>query len=250
MLGTAGSGKTYLTKTLYDWFKQKKLDVATLNLDAGIRRLPYEPDIDVRDIIDIDEVIDKYNLGPNGAMIASMDLIATKIDDIKSEIDYQSPEYLLIDTPGQIELFAYRSSGRIVSKIIAEESQPVSLFLIDPSLSMRPEGFVSALMLNISVSFQLLLPQIPVLSKSDLIEPKHMKLLEQWIDSPETMFTHLHNNNSISLSQQLGIGILEILEQFKNLGDLLPISSETGYNIDSLVGKIEQKWGEKDDFYE
>ena len=48
MLGTAGSGKTVLTRTLYDWFSEKKLDVATLNLDAGVRRLPYNPDIDVR----------------------------------------------------------------------------------------------------------------------------------------------------------------------------------------------------------
>ncbi|MCG3225274.1 MAG: ATP/GTP-binding protein, partial [Candidatus Heimdallarchaeota archaeon] len=43
LLGTAGSGKTVLTRTLFDWFDQKKLDVAVLNLDAGVRRLPYNP---------------------------------------------------------------------------------------------------------------------------------------------------------------------------------------------------------------
>ncbi len=93
LLGTAGSGKTVLTRTLLDWFNEKKLDVITLNLDAGVRRLPYNPDIDARDIVNIDNLMDKLDLGPNGAMIASMDLIATKIDTIRDEIDYIKPEY-------------------------------------------------------------------------------------------------------------------------------------------------------------
>ncbi|MHA2358454.1 MAG: ATP/GTP-binding protein, partial [Candidatus Heimdallarchaeaceae archaeon] len=145
MLGTAGSGKTVLTRTMYDWFSEKNLDVATLNLDAGVKRLPYNPDIDVRDMVNIDNLTEQLDLGPNGAMIASMDLIATKIDELKSEIDYIQPEYLLVDTPGQIELFAYRSSGRLVSSVISDDSQPASVFLIDPSLVLRPEGFSSVL---------------------------------------------------------------------------------------------------------
>ncbi|TET74409.1 MAG: GTPase, partial [Candidatus Heimdallarchaeota archaeon] len=68
LLGTAGSGKTVLTRTLLDWFNEKKLDVITLNLDAGVRRLPYNPDIDARDIVNIDNLMDKLDLGPNGAM--------------------------------------------------------------------------------------------------------------------------------------------------------------------------------------
>jgi len=115
MLGTAGSGKTLLTSTLKEWFVARNLDVLTLNLDPGVKRLPYNPDIDARDYIDINKVIEKHSLGPNGAMIASMDLLAGKIKDIKDEIDYLSPEYLLVDTPGQMELFAYRTSGRFIS---------------------------------------------------------------------------------------------------------------------------------------
>ncbi len=250
LLGTAGSGKTVLTKTLYDWFDQKNLDVATLNLDAGVRRLPYNPDIDVRDLVNIDNLTEKLNLGPNGAMIASMDLIATKIDDVRSEIDYIEPEYLLVDTPGQIELFAYRSSGRLVSSVISDDSQPASVFLIDPSIVLRPEGFSSLLLLSVSVAFQLSLPQIVSISKEDIIEKEQMENLENWIDSPETLLTNLQGSGQVTLSQQLGMSIIEILEQFKFTGELFPISANTGYNIDTLVGLIEREWGERDDFYE
>ncbi|MHA1302635.1 MAG: ATP/GTP-binding protein, partial [Candidatus Heimdallarchaeaceae archaeon] len=175
MLGTAGAGKTFLTRTLFDWFSEKKLDVATLNLDAGVRNLPYNPSIDVREFVDINAIVKEYNLGPNGAMIASMDFIATNIHDLQSEIEYLDPQYLLIDTPGQIELFAYRSSGKFVSSMLVEERQPVSIFLIDPSLVLKPEGFASVLLLSISVEFQLNLPQISVISKADIIKEEHQK---------------------------------------------------------------------------
>lgn len=250
MLGTAGSGKTVLTRTLLDWFNEKKLDVATLNLDAGVRRLPYNPDIDVRDLVNIDNLTDKLDLGPNGAMIASMDLIATKIDEIRSEIEYIEPEYLIIDTPGQIELFAYRSSGRLVSSVIAEQSQASSVFLIDPSLVLKPEGFSSILLLSVSVAFQLSLPQITTISKADIIEKEQMDNLDVWIDSPESLITDIQQSGSVSLSQQLGLSIVEILEQFKTTGDLIPISANTGHNIDTLIALLEREWGVRDDFYE
>ncbi len=250
MLGTAGSGKTVLTRTLLDWFNEKKLNVATLNLDAGVKRLPYNPDIDVRDIVNIDTLTEKLQLGPNGAMIASMDLIATKIDDLKSEIEYIEPEYLLVDTPGQIELFAYRSSGRLISSVLAEGGQPASIFLIDPSLVMRPEGFSSILLLSLSVNFQLSLPQITTISKADIIEKEQMESLEMWIDSPETLISSIQSYGQINLSQQLGISMIELLDQFKNTGDLIPISANTGHNIDTLIAKLEREWGERDDFYE
>jgi len=250
LLGTAGSGKTVLTRTLLDWFNQKKLDVAVLNLDAGVKHLPYNPDIDARDIVSVENLMDKLQLGPNGAMIASMDLLATKIDTIKEEIDYIEPEYLIVDTPGQIELFAYRSSGRLVSSVIAENSQPTSVFLIDPSLALKPEGFSSILLLSVSVAFQLALPQIIAISKSDIIEKEQMENLENWIDSPETLISDLQKSAQISMSQQLGLSIVDILSQFKTTGDLFPISSNTGHNIDTLIALMERNWGERDDFYE
>lgn len=250
MLGTAGSGKTVLTRTLFDWFNEKKLDVATLNLDAGVRRLPYNPDIDVREIVNIDNLTEKLDLGPNGAMIASMDLIATKVDEIRSEIEYIEPEYLLVDTPGQIELFAYRSSGRLVSSVISDGGQPASIFLIDPSLVIRPEGFSSILLLSMSVNFQLALPQITTISKADIIEKEQMDSLESWIDSPDTLMASIQSYGQVNLSQQLGISIVELMDQFKITGDLIPISANTGQNIDTLIALLEREWGERDDFYE
>jgi len=111
LTGTAGSGKSLLTSKIYDYYTSNGAFVAILNLDPGVDSLPYTCDIDVRDQIDIVSIMKQYELGPNGALIMANDLIASKIDQLQDQIDDVNPDYLLIDTPGQIELFAYRTSG-------------------------------------------------------------------------------------------------------------------------------------------
>src|SRR5688572_32650372 len=109
--GTAGSGKSLLTSKLLQWYKDSGAFAASLNLDPGSAKLPYEPDVDVRSYVDIDALMDDYGLGPNGSLVMASDIIATKLDEIQTEIDELSPDYIIVDTPGQIELFAFRASG-------------------------------------------------------------------------------------------------------------------------------------------
>ncbi|MEM3269317.1 MAG: ATP/GTP-binding protein, partial [Saccharolobus sp.] len=65
ILGTAGSGKTTLTKNLQDYLLDNEMDTAVINLDPAVEKLPYKPDFDVRDYIDTYEVMTTYGLGPN-----------------------------------------------------------------------------------------------------------------------------------------------------------------------------------------
>jgi GTPase SAR1 family protein len=71
--------------------RDPEISAITLNLDPGSKTMPYVPDIDIRDYIVLDEVMNEYGLGPNGAMILSSDLMVNYLDDIKDEIDEYSP---------------------------------------------------------------------------------------------------------------------------------------------------------------
>ena len=95
-LGTAGAGKSLLTSIIAPWYAEKGSDVLIVNLDPGVKALPYNPDIDIRDFIDIDELMNQYQLGPNGALILASDLIATKIGEIRDEIHKASPDYVFL----------------------------------------------------------------------------------------------------------------------------------------------------------
>ncbi len=182
MIGTAGSGKTTLTKALQDYLLDNELDTAVINLDPAVENLPYKPDIDVRDYVDAFEVMTKYNLGPNSSLIASIDLLLTKARELKEELSELEANYVIVDTPGQIELFAYRETGKILTKLIIENNKAVSLFLLDSFLSKDARSFISLLLLSSSVKFRIGLPQILVLNKVDLLTEKELENMKGWVE--------------------------------------------------------------------
>lgn len=176
LAGTAGSGKSSLCAALLPWFEEKNATVASVNLDPGVQQLPYEPDIDIRDSLDISTVMQNYQLGPNGALIMAADLTATRLNDIQESLDSINPDYAIFDTPGQIELFAYRNSGPYIVDSLQSEEKSV-LFLFDSTLVATPSNFVSVALLAASIQLRLKVPQISVLSRKDLLGPNLKKVL-------------------------------------------------------------------------
>ena len=235
IVGTAGAGKSLLASKILDYYSRNGAFVGMLNLDPGVENLPYTCDIDVRDYIDIVQIMKQYDLGPNGAMIMANDLIASKIDDLQNEIDNVNPDYLIIDTPGQIELFAYRASGPfLIQNLNAEEK--VSIFLHDGSLMTSPSNFISIALLATSVKLRLGLSQINVLTKTDLIEDKIKEILK-W----STNMTSLEDalaKDSDGENYTLAINILRGL----NLGGFaqgtIPISNATGEGMVNLQAAL------------
>ncbi len=238
LVGTAGSGKSLLASKIYDYYTSNGAFVGMLNLDPGVESLPYTCDIDVRDYVDIATIMRQYDLGPNGSIIMSNDLIASKIDDLQHEIDNVNPDYLIIDTPGQIELFAYRASGPFVIQNLNME-QKVSIFLHDGVLVTTPANFVSIALLATSVKLRLGTSQINVLTKTDLIEDK-IKTILKW----STNMTSLEDavaKESDGENYTLVANLLRGMSLGGFAQGLIPVSSATGegmVNLQSALSRI------------
>ncbi len=231
LTGTAGSGKSLLTSKIYEYYTSNGAFAAILNLDPGVETLPYTCDIDVRDHVDIVSIMKQYELGPNGALVMANDLIATKIDEIQNQIDSVNPDYLLVDTPGQIELFAYRTSGPfLVQNLNLDEK--MSIFLFDGALITTPINFVSIALLATSIKLRLDLPTINVLTKTDLIGEKLKEILN-W----STNLSALENAISKEADGDAYTLTTTILRSL-NLGGfaqgLIPISNSTGEGMVNL----------------
>jgi GTPase SAR1 family protein len=136
IVGMAGSGKSTLTASYLEWLRDADQDVIAANLDPGATALPYNPDIDARNYVDIQKLMLDYKLGPNGALIMASDLLADHLEEIRMEIDDANPDLVLIDTPGQIELFAFREGGRFIARELTQENRAV-IYLMDPSRAHR-----------------------------------------------------------------------------------------------------------------
>jgi len=232
--GTAGSGKSMLTSKILEYYQKNGVFASALNLDPGVESLPYRPDVDVRDYVDIVQIMKQYDLGPNGSMIMANDLIATKIEDIQNEIHGVNPDYLIVDTPGQIELFAYRASGPFFIQNI-DASEKTNIFLYDGTMIASPTNFISISLLATSIKLRLGLPTINVMTKTDLIPDKIDQILK-WSSDPISLEEELKTLEGETYS--LATDILRTLNIGEFAGDLIPISNLTGEGMVNLQAAL------------
>ena len=232
--GTAGSGKSMLTSKILEYYQKNGVFASVLNLDPGVESLPYRPDVDVRDYVDIVQIMKQYDLGPNGSMIMANDLIASKIDDIQNEIHGVNPDYLIVDTPGQIELFAYRASGPFFIQNI-DASEKTNIFLYDGTMIVSPSNFISISLLATSIKLRLGLPTINVMTKADLIPDKIDQVLK-WSSDPISLEEELKTLEGETYS--LATDILRTLNIGEFAGDLIPISNLTGEGMVNLQATL------------
>jgi len=235
--GTAGSGKSMLTSKILEYYQKNGVFASVLNLDPGVESLPYRPDVDVRDYVDIVQIMKQYDLGPNGSMIMANDLIASKIDDIQNEIHGVNPDYLIVDTPGQIELFAYRASGPFFIQNI-DAGEKTNIFLYDGAMIASPTNFISISLLATSIKLRLGLPTINVMTKTDLIPDKIDQILK-WSSDPISLEEELKTLEGETYS--FATDILRTLNIGEFAGDLIPISNLTGegmVNLQAVLSRI------------
>lgn len=223
-IGTAGSGKSTLTSNFRQWMSNQGLDAITVNLDPGAENLPYSPDVDIRDWISLKEVMKEYNLGPNGAQIACADMLALNTSDIKECIDNFKTEYILMDTPGQLELFVFREAGKYIIEFL-NPAQSMVAYLLDPNLSKTASGFVSQMLLALNTSFRMEKPQVNILSKSDMLSENELDLILKWSEESDTLQESLLCEKA-SVYQEISRDILNLIKNFQNQLKVYPTGKE------------------------
>ncbi|MET1123821.1 MAG: ATP/GTP-binding protein [Archaeoglobaceae archaeon] len=159
--GPAGSGKSTFVREFSKFLEGKGYEVACVNLDPATDPC-FEASADVREFVRTEDVMRDYGLGVNGALLKSMELAEKCVDALKIDADY-----VLYDTPGQMEIFIYSQSGRRITEKLSDTFS-AALFLVDSTLAADAEGFMAAIMQNVVVSLRLSLPTLTIFTKSDV----------------------------------------------------------------------------------
>lgn len=149
-IGMAGSGKTTFVQRLNSHLHSKKTPPYVINLDPAVLKVPFGANIDIRDSVKYKKVMEQYNLGPNGAIVTSLNLFSTKIDQVIKLIEKKKDRInnVVIDTPGQIECFIWSASGAIITESFASEFPTVIAYIVDSQeIPVRPHSCPTCCML-------------------------------------------------------------------------------------------------------
>ena len=242
-IGTAGSGKSTLTGEMKEYVVNRNPETSaiTLNLDPGVRVMPYTPDIDIRDYIILEEIMDEYTLGPNGGLILASDLMVNYLDDLKDEIDEYNPDWIFVDTAGQLELFAFRETGPLIASTLGfGDIQRSVSFLFDSNLVLRPNGFISTLLLAASVQFRFQkIPLINILSKVDLIDEDQIDMIINWSHDFQALEDSTSEREK-GLIRELSMLLSEVFIQMGSTSELIPCSVREERGLDLLFGQLQR----------
>ena len=208
-----------------------------MNLDPGADFIPYQADVDIRDWVHLDEIMKEYSLGPNGAQIVAADLMAVNSNEWIPTVKKMETEYCLIDTPGQMELFAFRqSSTALVEEMGREDSFLV--FLSDPTLARTPNGFVSDMLLCGITQFRFSLPILNVLSKSDLLKEEELEELANWSRDSYALYNAL-TDKDMSSQAVISIEFLKAMESVGMYKELTPVSAMEGTGMEDIYSMVQ-----------
>ncbi|KAM1108907.1 hypothetical protein FF1_008393 [Malus domestica] len=213
VVGMAGSGKTTFMHRLVSHTHESNIRGYVMNLDPAVMTLPFGANIDIRDTVRYKEVMKQFNLGPNGGILTSLNLFATKFDEVISVIEKRADQldYVLVDTPGQIEIFTWSASGAIIT-----------------------EAFASTFPTVIAILYKTRLPLVLAFNKIDVAQ--HQFALE-WMEDFETFQAAVNADSSYSsnLAQSLSLVLDEFYKNLRSVG----VSAVTGAGMKDFFNTIE-----------
>lgn len=242
IVGTAGSGKSTLTSSFSDWLRDQEQSTLLVNLDPAASSLPYEPDVDIRDYVDYERIMVTRRLGPNAALIASVREAARYVEEVAEDVDSFNADFVIVDTPGQLELFAFREEGKILSENIGG-IRKVMFFILDPMFCATTKNFVASMFLAASIYLSFGLPMIQVLNKIDAVPRDYVDRIERWSESIDALIVDVENKlkgGLITLSREVAQAVHDIVSSLP----IIPASSVTMEGFPELHALLTRVIGE------
>ncbi|KAI7457973.1 hypothetical protein D0860_04890 [Hortaea werneckii] len=174
IMGPAGAGKTTFCSALIQHLRNNKRSCFYINLDPAAEEFVYEPDIDIRELITLEDVMEELHLGPNGGLIYCFEFLLENMDFLTEPLEDVTEEYLiLIDMPGQIELYTHVPIIPNLVKTLNRGSLNISMcaaYLLESTFIVDRAKFFAGTLSAMSAMLMLELPHVNILSKMDLVK--------------------------------------------------------------------------------
>lgn len=238
VIGMAGSGKTTLMHRINLSMNDMGKRAYYINLDPAVKTVPYAANIDIRDTVNYKEVMSQYGLGPNGSILTSLNLFATRFDQVIGLLDKRADnlDYIFVDTPGQIETFTWSAGGQIIAELLGSSFPTTILYATDTPRCTSPTTFMSNMLYACSILFKTHIPVVCVFNKIDVTpcEPQ-MEWMRDFEAYQEALDGDRTEDYMGPLNRSLSLGMDEFYQSMKTCG----VSALTGAGIAEMLQKVD-----------
>lgn len=174
VMGPAGAGKTTFCNALIQHLQNTRRSCFYVNLDPAAETFAYEPDLDIRELITLEDVMEELELGPNGGLIYCFEFLLQNLDFLSEALEPLSEEYLIIiDMPGQIELYTHipllPSLVGFLSRAGPLNINLCAAYLLESTFVVDKAKFFSGTLSAMSAMLMLEMPHVNILSKMDQV---------------------------------------------------------------------------------
>ncbi|TGO85349.1 hypothetical protein BPOR_0405g00050 [Botrytis porri] len=191
VMGPAGAGKTTFCTGLINHLQNNRRSCFYIILDPAAETFSHEPDLDIKDLISLEDVMEEMGLGPNGGLIYCFEFLLENLDFLSEAIEPLTEEYLIIiDMPGQIELYTHipilPALVKFLTKTGALDINLCAAYLLEATFVVDRAKFFAGTLSAMSAMIMLEVPHVNILSKMDLVKGQVAKReLKRFLD-PDT----------------------------------------------------------------
>ncbi|XP_059455374.1 uncharacterized protein LOC132185628 [Corylus avellana] len=249
VIGPAGSGKSTYCSSLFQYCEKIGRTIHIVNLDPAAESFNYPVAMDIRELINLDDVMEELGLGPNGGLMYCMEHLEDNLDDWLEEglNNYLDDDYLVFDCPGQIELFSHVPVLRnFVDHLQRKNFSVCGVYLLDSQFMTDVTKFISGCMASLSAMIQLELPHVNILSKMDLVTKK--RNIEDFLNpEPQFLLSELNKRMDPQFTK-LNKALIELVDQY-SMVSFVPLDLRKESSIRYILSQIDSsiQYGEDAD---
>lgn len=233
----------------------RKRTIHVANLDPAAEHFGYQLDFDVRDLISVQDVMEELGLGPNGALVYCMEYLMENLEWLQERLDsYDDDEYLILDCPGQLELYTHIPIMRRIidqMRLWGFESSMVGVFCVDATFLTDTAKFLSGSLLSLSAMIALELPHVNVLTKCDLMSEEDVEKMLS-IESASQMWDleQYDNDNRKDKRYKLTEAICSLLDDY-TMVSFLPLNITEEDSMNHVLATIDHtiQFGENQEVF-
>jgi GTPase SAR1 family protein len=157
------------------------------------------------------------------------------VGQLVSDIDDFGPDVAVVDTPGQLEMFAFRDVGARIAEELSDEGKGL-LYLFDSAVCRDPLNYVMNMFLASAINSRFLLPQVSVLSKADLLQDD-LEEIESWSEDPLILEDAINNRLS-GMNRLLSQDMMEVINRLGIEFTPIPFSTRTNLGFNRLYSEV------------